>query len=524
MKRIQYRKYLFMGFVCILLAGYPPKEQRPNILFAIMDDATYTHFGAYGCQWMKTPNFDRVAQQGVLFTRAYTPNAKCAPSRASILTGRNSWQLEEAANHWALFPEKFKTYSEALSENGYHVGYTGKGWAPGVAGEINGKKRLLTGKKFNTKKTKPPTNSISKVDYAANFIDFLDKNKRDKPFCFWFGSREPHRKYEYGSGITKGGKNLADIDEVYSFWPDNERIRTDVLDYAYEIEYFDEQLGKILDELEKRGELNNTVVVVTSDNGMPFPRIKGQEYELSNHMPLAMMWLDGIKYSNRVVDDFVSFIDFTPTFLELAGITPKKSGMKFIQGKSLMNLLYSSESGILDKTRDHVLIGKERHDVGRPHNWGYPIRGIVKGDYLYLHNFEPSRWPAGNPETGYLNCDGSPTKTVILNQKDYSPQSNRNWKKSFGKRPKDELYNISQDPECITNLAEDPKYEQKINSLKEQLFAELKEQKDPRMFGNGAVFDSYKYGNPKGIDFYERYMNQEKLEAGWVNPTDFEKK
>ena len=95
---------------------------RPNILFCIADDASYPHMGAYGCDWVKTPGFDSVAKQGVLFTRGYTPNAKCAPSRACILTGRNSWQLEEAANHWCDFPAKFKSYSEALLDSGYFTG------------------------------------------------------------------------------------------------------------------------------------------------------------------------------------------------------------------------------------------------------------------------------------------------------------------------------------------------------------------------------------------------------------------
>ncbi|MCA1760815.1 MAG: sulfatase-like hydrolase/transferase, partial [Bacteroidales bacterium] len=150
----------------------PEQPKRPNILFAIADDASWQHFGAYGCDWVKTPAFDRVASDGILFTRAYTPNAKCAPSRACILTGRNSWQLEEAANHSPLFPAKFKTYAEALGEHDYWVGSTAKGWAPGDPGEINGKRRELTGPKFDEFKTEPPAKFISNNDYAKNFEAF----------------------------------------------------------------------------------------------------------------------------------------------------------------------------------------------------------------------------------------------------------------------------------------------------------------------------------------------------------------
>ena len=118
---------------------------RPNILMAVADDWSYGHAGAYGCTWVQTPSFDRIAREGLLFTRAFTPNAKCAPSRAAILTGRNSWQLKEAANHMCYFPAEFKVYPEVLAEHGYHVGATAKGWAPGVAVDAEGNPRPLAG-------------------------------------------------------------------------------------------------------------------------------------------------------------------------------------------------------------------------------------------------------------------------------------------------------------------------------------------------------------------------------------------
>ncbi|MCK5105446.1 MAG: sulfatase-like hydrolase/transferase, partial [Cyclobacteriaceae bacterium] len=201
-----------ISFISLLLlfnfSCTPQKEEKltpPNILFAIADDASYPHMGAYGCDWVKSPAFDRIANQGILFTNAYTPNAKCSPSRACILTGRNSWQLEEAANHIPFFPVKFKTYAEALSKNGYHVGYTAKGWAPGVALDNDGKPRQLTGVPYNNFKTTPPAKYISNNDYAANFEDFLNNRPEGMPFCFWYGSTEPHRAYEFRAGIEKGG-------------------------------------------------------------------------------------------------------------------------------------------------------------------------------------------------------------------------------------------------------------------------------------------------------------------------------
>ena len=498
------------------------KPAQPNILFAIADDASFPHMAAYGTSWVNTPAFDRVAKEGLLFMRAYTPNAKCAPSRACILTGRNSWQLEEAANHSPHFPAKFITFMEALKKQGYQTGYTAKGWAPGNPGEVNGKRRELTGTAYNQFSLEAPTADINTNDYTRNFEDFLSQKPDGQPFCFWYGSTEPHRAYTFRSGIEQGGKSIDDIDHVPAFWPDNDTVRADILDYAYEIEYFDQHLGNMLALLEERGELENTIVVVTADNGMPFPRIKGQEYEYSNHLPLAIMWPQGIKNPGRKINDFVSFIDFAPTFLEAAGVPVDSTQMQPITGKSLASIFQREPDAAIEANRKSVIIGKERHDVGRPHDWGYPIRGIVTDQYIYLHNFETDRWPAGNPETGYLNTDGSPTKTLILNGR--RNQENEDfWSASFGKRPQEELYQISRDPECMDNLAIHPEYQTIKAELKNQLFETLKAQQDPRMFGNGHIFDEYEYAGDNSRNFYERYMNGEDINAGWVNESDFEK-
>ncbi len=494
---------------------------RPNVLFCIADDASFPHMGAYGTSWVKTPGFDRVAREGILFSRAYTPNAKCAPSRASILTGRNSWELKEAANHWCNFPQEFKTYAEALAENGYFVGKTGKGWAPGIAVDRTGTRRPMTGRPFEARRARPPAKAISSNDYAANFRDFMNKKPVLQPWAFWYGCTEPHRAYEYGAGIKYGGKKLGDIDKVPDFWPDNEKVRTDMLDYAFEIEHFDRHLTRMLALLEERGELENTLIVVTADNGMPFPRIKGQEYELSNHLPLAVMWPQGIKNPGRTVNDYVSFIDFAPTFLELAGLTAESAGMAATSGRSLTDIFRSSRAGWVTPSRDHVLIGKERHDIGRPYDWGYPMRGIVKNDILYLRNYEPTRWPAGNPETGYLNCDGSPTKSVVLGLRG-SAETRHFWESNFGKRPEVEMYHVKNDIYCLKNLAEQPGFARIEAEMDRLMVAELKEQGDPRMSGQGHIFDEYAYADRSGASFYRRYVMGEKMRAGWVNETDFE--
>ncbi len=510
-------------FTTLLCFSALRAEERPNILFAISDDQSWPHAGAYGTDWVKTPGFDRVAREGLLFHNAFTPNAKCAPSRACIITGRNSWQLEEAANHMPYFPAKFTSYVEALDRKaGYFVGMTGKGWAPGKALDANGKRRMMTGTPYSKHKATPPAKMISSNDYAANFADFLaDAEKAEKPWAFWFGATEPHRAYEYEAGVKKGGKQLSDIDRVPGFWPDNEVVRNDMLDYAFEIEHFDNHLVRIIAMLEEAGQLDNTIILVTSDNGMPFPRVKGNEYLLSNHLPLAVMWPRGIKNPGREIQDFVSFIDFAPTFLEVAKLPEEDSTMASLTGKSLVPIFHSEKDGQVEPERDHVLIGKERHDAGRPNDWGYPVRGIVTDKWLYLRNYETDRWPAGDPVTGYLNTDGSPTKTWILDAR-RDGSNTEFWKMNFGKLPEEELYQIDVDPDCINNLAGAKAHEELKEQLATQMKASLEEQEDPRMEGKGSIFDNYEISTDS-LDFYKRFTSGEPTKAGWVNPGDFEK-
>ncbi|MBC7367424.1 MAG: sulfatase [Undibacterium sp.] len=518
------KRIFFAVFFPLLTAshGEAAIAARPNILFCVSDDQSFPHAGAYGCTWVRTPAFDRVAREGLLFARAYTPNAKCAPSRACILTGRNSWQLEDAANHGGYFPAKFKTFVEALGAHGYHTGFTGKGWGPGEPGKVDGAPRLLTGRAYSSLRAAPPTAEISPLDYAANFEQFLRERPAGQPFFFWYGGNEPHRRYAAGSGARLGGKSPEQIERVPSVWPDTAAVRNDLLDYAFEIEHFDRHLGRMLAALAAAGELEHTLVVVTSDNGMPFPRAKGTAYELSNHLPLAIRWSGGIARPGRIVGDYVSFVDFAPTFLEAAGVPTDTAGMAPIAGRTLGPLFRDAEApaAVARAGRDHVLVGQERHDVGRPRDEGYPVRGIFRDDFLYLHNFEPTRWPMCDPITGYLNTDGSPTKSLILAQNRLGV-NRALWALNFGRRPAEELYDLRADRDCVVNLAADAANAGRRAAMRRQLFEELAAQKDPRMAGQGAVFDHYPHASYAG--FYERFMRGEKKPTPWVEATDYEK-
>src|SRR4051812_2818908 len=491
-------------FLCLALLVFGAARarsatpERPNILFIIFDDwGGSTHAGISGCTWIKTPNFDRVAREGVLFKNAFTSNPKCSPCRATILTGRNTWQLNEAVSHGGYFPPGFETYPDLLEKSGYVVGLTGKGWGPGDFKTIAKRTRNPAGPSFDKITHEVPTNGINKNDYPANFEQFLQQRDATKPFCFWMGFTEPHRPYEWNSG-ERLGKNIADV-KVPAYLPDTDIVRRDLLDYSVEVEWGDTQVGRALAALEAAGLQQNTIVVVTSDHGMPFPYVKGQIHEDAFHIPMAMRWPAGIK-PGRVVEDFINMRDFAPTWMELAGLPIHPQ----MTGRSLLPILRSDKSGWIEN-RNIMLVGKERHDIGRPDDLGYPVRAIRMPEYLYVHNFHPDRWPAGNPETDFGNVDPSPTKEVI------KALGGHFYDLSLGKRLPDELYDLKLDPECVNNLANDLARATVVENLRYQMMDLLRKDEDPRALGHEEVFDTYTYQGARGKG-YETWLREQ--EAG----------
>ncbi len=477
-----------LGVLGASLAGMQPSlrgavegaKGRPNILFAIADDWSWPHASIYGAPAVETPTFDRIARAGCLFRNAFTAAPQCSPNRAATLTGRNIWQLEEAGTHGSIFPSKFTVFPDLLEKAGYHVGFTGKGWGPGDW-RRGGWGRNPAGPEYNDRKLKStPAAGISKVDYSGNFEAFLARRPRNAPFCFWFGGHEPHRNYEPGSGL-KAGKKPCDV-TIPPFLPDDPVVRGDLLDYFVEVEWFDAQLGAMLRQLDAIGELDNTIVVATSDNGMPFPRAKANLYEYGTHVPLAVRWPQRVK-GGRVTEALVSFIDFAPTFLEAAGIAPPTE----MTGKSFLDPLTVSQPGAIEPPRNYVLTGRERHTHARFDNLGYPSRTIRTQDCLYIRNFKSDRWPAGDPE-GYHDIDESPSKTFMLENRNTCGEL---FDLAFGKRPAEELYDINKDAGCLNNLAQHPEYAALRKDLSEKLDRVLTAQKDPRALGTGDIFESY---------------------------------
>ena len=451
----------------------------PNILFIISDDQSWLHAGAYGDPQVKTPAFDRIAREGVLFNNSFCTSPSCTPSRSSVLSGQDIWRIKEAGLLFGSIPQDLPLVSHILADAGYHVGFTGKGWAPGKWDHL-GLSRPPLLKEYNQRKAGQVAYGIDQRDYAENFQDFLADRPADAPFFFWFGPTEPHREYAYEVGETEAGLTPSQVD-IPDFWPDVPMIRTDVLDYYYEIMWYDTYVGEMLEMLEERGELENTLIVATSDNGMPFPRAKVNLYDWGTHMPLAIRW-GGKVPKGRVVDDLVSHIDFAPTFLEVAGLAVPGQ----MTGKSLLPILLSDQEGQVLADRTQIYTGMERHTWCRPDGATYPMRAIRTHDYLYIRNFAPNRWPTGGPnfissnKTTHGDIDACPTKSYLMAKAEVYPQQ---YEWCFGKRPAEELYAIDSDKSQINNLAGSPAYQQIRDSLAQRLTEYLTMTDDPRIKG-----------------------------------------
>ncbi|MGQ8337771.1 sulfatase family protein [Sunxiuqinia sp. A32] len=497
-------------------------NNKPNILFAISDDQSFAHTSFVGCDFVNTPAFDQVAREGVYFSNCYAGSPGCAPSRSSIVTGRYPWQNEQSGQHASSWMKKYIPFIDLLEQNGYVTGRTGKGvdpfqyarspedslWRSTNAAGLEHSHIVYKKGAPGDERT---ANGISNVNYFENFKYFVEHVRNEKPFFFWYGAKEPHRVYEQNSW-KRNQKNLTDAD-VPEFFPDEKEIRGDLLDYAVEIEWFDLHLQRMLSYLDEIGELENTIVIVTSDNGMPFPRAKANCYDYGVHVPFAVRFPKEFP-GNRIVSNPISFVDLAPTILELTNT--EKKDMLPISGKSLLEILKSKKQGIVNPNRKYVLAGRERHSSSRYKNWGYPQRLIRSKDFLLVWNLNPERWPAGapqaiipetngvlaplygidesgkhHPEWAFTDIDASPTKSCIIenwNNNEISYFFNL----ALAKRPEFELFDINRDPFCLNNLSGKPEFIAIENKLKSSLQSELEKTGDPRIVGpDKEIFDSY---------------------------------
>ena len=493
---------------------------RPNILFVFADD-----WGRYASAYrdvtgpgtpndlIDTPNFDRVAREGVLVKNAFVPAPSCTPCRSSVLTGRYFWQTGRAAIlQGAVWDDSIPTYPLELEAAGYHIGYTYKAWSPGTPQDApyggHRTRYAPAGSKYGAFSF-VATEAVEEhgVDGAKeilydearqNFDAFLDARPDDTPFCYWWGPTNTHRKWQRGSGKELWGLEPDDLEgKLPAFLPDVHDVREDVADYLGECLAVDAGVGLLMARLDEIGELDNTLIVVSGDHGIPgFPRAKCNLYDLGCEVALAARWPGHIP-AGRVVDDFVNVMDVAPTFLEAAGV-PAPPGMT---ATSLMNVLTSPDDGQVDAAREHVVTGRERH-VGRARegNLPYPQRAIRTRDFLYIRNFKPDRWPMGDPRglddpatepppyeelehdtmIAYSDMDAGPSKAWMVHHRGEERVRNL-FQMGFGKYPAEELYDLRTDPHYMSNVADDPAYSETRHDLSRRLLEVLHEQGDPRV-------------------------------------------
>jgi len=525
MKRLNpFLKILIVVLICMYSSsGHAQQTQkRVNILFAISDDQSFAHTGFAGCEFVNTPAFDRIAKEGVYFTNCHAGSPGCAPSRSTIVTGRYHWQNEQSGQHASSWLKKHVPFIDMLDLNGYKTGRAGKGVSPfQYARDENDSLWRVTDaggiahSDIRYKKGSPEDERTAKgigpVNYFANFKYFMENVRDDEPFFFWYGCKEPHLSYEQGSW-KRNNKKLEDA-EIPGFLPDNPIIRGDLLDYAVEIDWFDLHLQRMLDYLEEIGELENTIVIVTSDNGMPFPRGKANAYEYGVRVPFAVRYPKEFP-GGRIVEDPVSFADLAPTILELT--QSSSEGMLPISGKSFTHILRSEKQGVVDAQKEYIFAGRERHSCSRYLNRGYPQRVIRSKDYLFIWNMKPERWPSGapqrfdpeNPEQllpmfgigedghftkgwAFTDIGYTPTKGYIIENRD-DPEVKPYFDMTHSRRPEFEMYDVKRDVFCLNNLYGKKEYRNVQKKMKKALLAELEKSEDPRIVGpDKEIFDSY---------------------------------
>ncbi len=477
---------LFVSVTLLGTLGCKPQEEKqtklikPNILILMSDNHSWNHLGCYGDPVLKTPVIDNLAKEGIRFTNAYCSAPSCAPARAAMLTGQDFFRLEEAANLWGSFPDKFKVYTDLLDAVGYLVGYEGKGWGPGDY-EVGGWEQNPAGDRY------------------YSFEEFYNEKERGQPFCYWFSSRDPHRPYK-ADGWKDFGANIEEI-EVPPYLPDHLDVKKDIGDYYAEIQTFDRDVGAYIQLLNEMGELENTLIIVCSDNGWQMPRGLANLYDFGTRIPLIISMPSEYK-GGRVVDDFINLNDFAPTFLELAGIPIPEE----MNARSFLNILDSDEDGFVDGSRDFIVTGRERHAFARKNGTGYGARAYRTKDFLYIKNYNYESWPAGDPPL-YGDVDAhmlqypSATKMYMLKNRDKDSLKEL-FELGFEKRPEEELYDLNNDPYQMSNIAYSENYQKEKNFLSEKLTEYLKANGDPRELGTEMKWLGAKYFAEK--DFYPR--------------------
>lgn len=390
------------------------KQSKPNILLLISDDHSADDLGIVGKGRPHTPALDALAASGVRFVNAYASSPQCSPSRAALIAGRSSHATGTSRLHSTLTAE-YETILESLKQSGYYVGAY---------------RKVHLGESFQSR-----WNFYG--DDNVPFDKFFHERPRNKPFFLWIGFHDPHRPYK--EGAFSPPHSPADV-TVPGFLPDNDAVRKDLSNYYDAIARMDNDVGKVLDLLDSEKLKENTLVIFTGDNGMPFPGAKGTLYDAGVRVPLIMRWPDHIS-SGEVRRDVVSLLDIGPTILKVSAST----ALPNLEGQNLFT-----------QSKDRpVFFERNWHD-----NLDF-IRGVRSGNYLLIQNYRPEL-----PYVPTLDLAESPCWLAIqdLHIK-HTLQPELEERYFTAPRPEVELYDLNSDPNQFHNLAADSAKVQLLQKL-----------------------------------------------------------
>ncbi len=336
-------------------ATHRASETAPNIVILIADDLGWNDVGAYGNRQVQTPNLDQLSASGLRFDNAFLTTSSCSASRASILTGKYPHTNGLVHLHQAL-SAKETTLGLLLRQGGYYTEAVGK-WGIGGA----------TASQFASVIEENTDSSTER------WVERLRQRPRDMPFFFWLASRDPHPPHRE-SDDSVPYKYAPGTLEIPTGLVDGPGTRREFARYYREVSRFDRDVGRVVAELNAQGVLDNTLLIVMSDNGRPFPGAKENLYDDGIKTPFILHWPQGITQPG-VRPQLLSMVDLAPTLLDLAGL-PVAAGM---QGHSFVDLL----------TNPH---GKIREYIYAERNWhgrNYHERAVRSLDYLYKENQFP---------------------------------------------------------------------------------------------------------------------------------------
>lgn len=441
------KTWIFLiGSVCFtqVLGGEKALVSRPNILIFIADDAGMD-FGCYGNRSIKTPNIDRLANEGILFKNAFVTSPQSSPSRTSMMTGSFAHTIGTEDLHAPLV-EGTKMMPFYFAKAGYHTACMLKThWGPEGDKQFD---RMVPGGYL------PDQGDLTEETYH-NYSTFLDESE-DNPFFLWIGFRDPHRPYNRDACPRKN--NPKEI-VVPPYLVDNAITRRDLADYHDEISRMDENIGKMISILEKKEKLDNTIIIFLSDNGKPFPRSKGTLYDSGIQTPLIFMWKGKIMPGTTHENGLISSVDLAPTLLSLAGISLPQN----IYGKSFHEIVFDHTK----RGRDYIFAERNWHDTDEY------IRCIRSEKYKLIYNAY-YEFPHGTT----ADLKSSPSWHELKKQKDEGLLTKKQLQIFMAPRPVIELYDLQNDPCELNNIADIQEYTLKRSAMFNLLVQWQKETKD----------------------------------------------